>query len=60
MKEILVTCSILVTAIILVGSLIAVQAKINDKTKENYFECLEKTEQRTCNAIFYPYKTKDL
>lgn len=32
----------------------------NKAQKNNYFECLDRVDQKTCNSIFYNRHTKDL
>lgn len=45
---------------LLIGGAFYASRVSGETRKNNYFECLQKTDQKTCNAIFYQYKTKDL
>jgi len=51
---------IIILLVVVVGGIFTISRISTEKTKRNYFECLEKVDQKTCNAIFYQFRTKDL
>lgn len=48
--------SILIATAIITGGIFTMSRIADEADKKNYFECLERTKENTCNSIFYQSK----